>query len=133
MSPANRSPSGRGRTPDRPGSSLSQRFDTYKVAYVAPGHCTGEPTFTALRRAFGGRCLYAGLGSTMALTATPRAAGDNGPAVPSALGDDDLQGYRSIFAASSDRRRGLFANLQRTATPGGAYLGQWRRSMVGCC
>ena len=21
--------------------------DTYKVAYVAPGHCTGEPTFTA--------------------------------------------------------------------------------------
>lgn len=24
--------------------------DTFKVAFVAPGHCTGEPTFTALRR-----------------------------------------------------------------------------------
>src|SRR5262249_16104820 len=32
--------------------------DTYKVAYVAPGHCTGEPTFTALKKAFGDRYLY---------------------------------------------------------------------------
>ena len=24
--------------------------DTFKVQYVAPGHCTGEPAFTALRR-----------------------------------------------------------------------------------
>ncbi|TMH97218.1 MAG: MBL fold metallo-hydrolase, partial [Betaproteobacteria bacterium] len=29
--------------------------DTYKVAYVAPGHCTGEPTFAALKKAFGER------------------------------------------------------------------------------
>ena len=34
--------------------------DTYKVEYVAPGHCTGEPAFTALRKAFGDRYLYAG-------------------------------------------------------------------------
>jgi 7,8-dihydropterin-6-yl-methyl-4-(beta-D-ribofuranosyl)aminobenzene 5'-phosphate synthase len=27
--------------------------DTWKVDYVALGHCTGEPTFAALRRAFG--------------------------------------------------------------------------------
>src|SRR5512137_2432030 len=38
--------------------------DTYKVAYVAPGHCTGEPTFTALKKAFGDRYLYTGLGTT---------------------------------------------------------------------
>ena len=107
--------------------------DTYKVAYVAPGHCTGEPTFTALRKAFGERCLYAGLGSTIALGVTPRAVSDSGPTVPSALSDDDLQSYQTLFAASGERRRGMFANLQRTATPGGAYLGQWRRSMVGCC
>ena len=24
--------------------------DTFKVQYVAPGHCTGEPAFTALKR-----------------------------------------------------------------------------------
>jgi 7,8-dihydropterin-6-yl-methyl-4-(beta-D-ribofuranosyl)aminobenzene 5'-phosphate synthase len=45
--------------------------DTYKVAYVAPGHCTGEPTFTALKRAFGDHYLYAGLGTTLSLGTTP--------------------------------------------------------------
>lgn len=44
--------------------------DTYKVAYVAPGHCTGEPTFTALKKAFGDRYLYAGLGTTFLLGTT---------------------------------------------------------------
>ena len=39
--------------------------DRFKVEYVAPGHCTGEPAFTALKKAFGDRYLYAGLGSTL--------------------------------------------------------------------
>jgi 7,8-dihydropterin-6-yl-methyl-4-(beta-D-ribofuranosyl)aminobenzene 5'-phosphate synthase len=43
--------------------------DRFKVEYVAPGHCTGEPAFTALQQAFGDRYLYAGLGTTLALTA----------------------------------------------------------------
>jgi 7,8-dihydropterin-6-yl-methyl-4-(beta-D-ribofuranosyl)aminobenzene 5'-phosphate synthase len=29
--------------------------DQYKVERVAPGHCTGEPEFAALKRAFGGQ------------------------------------------------------------------------------
>ena len=41
--------------------------DTFKVEYVAPGHCTGEPAFSALKRAFGDRYLYAGLGTTLEL------------------------------------------------------------------
>ena len=41
--------------------------DTYRVEYVAPGHCTGEPAFTALKKAFGDRYLYAGLGSKVEL------------------------------------------------------------------
>ena len=41
--------------------------DTYKVEYVAPGHCTGEPAFRALKEAFGDRYLYAGLGTTLEL------------------------------------------------------------------
>jgi 7,8-dihydropterin-6-yl-methyl-4-(beta-D-ribofuranosyl)aminobenzene 5'-phosphate synthase len=44
--------------------------DRLKVEYVAPGHCTGEPAFTALKKAFGDRYLYAGLGTTLALTAS---------------------------------------------------------------
>jgi 7,8-dihydropterin-6-yl-methyl-4-(beta-D-ribofuranosyl)aminobenzene 5'-phosphate synthase len=39
--------------------------DTFKVEYVAPGHCTGEPAFAALKNAFGGRYLYAGVGSVL--------------------------------------------------------------------
>ena len=41
--------------------------DTFKVEYVAPGHCTGEPAFTALKKAFGDRYLYAGLGTKLEL------------------------------------------------------------------
>jgi 7,8-dihydropterin-6-yl-methyl-4-(beta-D-ribofuranosyl)aminobenzene 5'-phosphate synthase len=44
--------------------------DRFKVEYVAPGHCTGEPAFTALKKAFGDRYLYAGIGTTLALTAS---------------------------------------------------------------
>lgn len=29
--------------------------DQFKVDYITPGHCTGEPAFTALRKAFGDR------------------------------------------------------------------------------
>jgi len=41
--------------------------DTFKVEYVAPGHCTGEPAFTTLKKAFADRYLYAGLGTTLEL------------------------------------------------------------------
>jgi len=44
-----------------------------------------------------------------------------------------LASYQTLFAASGERQRGMFADLQRTAASGGAYLGQWRRSMAGCC
>ena len=52
--------------------------DTFKVAFVAPGHCTGEPAFTALKKGFGDRYLHAGLGTTFALGATPRSISDTG-------------------------------------------------------
>ncbi len=45
--------------------------ETFNVQYVAPGHCTGEPAFTALKKAFGDRYLFAGLGTTLALTTSP--------------------------------------------------------------
>ena len=45
--------------------------DTLNVQYVAPGHCTGEPAFTALKKAFGNRYLFAGLGTTFALSTSP--------------------------------------------------------------
>jgi 7,8-dihydropterin-6-yl-methyl-4-(beta-D-ribofuranosyl)aminobenzene 5'-phosphate synthase len=41
--------------------------DQYKLDRVAPGHCTGEPEFAALKRAFGDHYGYAGVGSVIDL------------------------------------------------------------------
>ncbi len=54
---------------------VSRLHDKWSVDYVAPGHCTGEPTFVALKRAFDEHYLYAGLGTTIAVDATPRPLG----------------------------------------------------------
>ena len=83
--------------------------DTFKVAYVAPGHCTGEPTFTALKKAFGDRYLYAGLGTTFALGATPRSITGLDQDRPAAMGEDDLKSYRALLAKSDDREHTLLA------------------------
>jgi 7,8-dihydropterin-6-yl-methyl-4-(beta-D-ribofuranosyl)aminobenzene 5'-phosphate synthase len=68
--------------------------DTFKVENVAPGHCTGEPTFAALKKAFGDRYLYAGLGTALPLgtdTGSDMRRGE-GPA----LQQDDLTTYRRL-------------------------------------
>src|ERR1700726_2152994 len=41
--------------------------NTFKVENIAPGHCTGEPTFAALKQAFGSSYIYAGVGTSLAL------------------------------------------------------------------
>src|SRR6202171_5397615 len=72
--------------------------DTYKVDYIAPGHCTGEPTFAALQKAFGDRYLYAGLGTTLGVGANPRSQSDPKTSnIPS-----DLRSYRTLLAQSDE-------------------------------
>jgi len=39
----------------------------YRLERVAPGHCTGEPEFAALRKTFGDHYVYAGVGSVVDL------------------------------------------------------------------
>jgi 7,8-dihydropterin-6-yl-methyl-4-(beta-D-ribofuranosyl)aminobenzene 5'-phosphate synthase len=78
--------------------------DTYKVDYIAPGHCTGEPTFAALRQAFGDRYLYAGLGTTLGVGANPRAESDRSASY--ALDESDLRSYRTLLAQSDDLNEG---------------------------
>jgi 7,8-dihydropterin-6-yl-methyl-4-(beta-D-ribofuranosyl)aminobenzene 5'-phosphate synthase len=50
--------------------------DRFKVEYIAPGHCTGEPAFTALKTVFGDHYVYAGLGTTLPMTARPPQAAE---------------------------------------------------------
>lgn len=73
----------------------SALHDTYKVDFIAPGHCTGEPTFAALKRAFGDRYLYAGLGTTLSLGANPRPASVQLGAP--ALDGGDAKSYRILL------------------------------------
>jgi 7,8-dihydropterin-6-yl-methyl-4-(beta-D-ribofuranosyl)aminobenzene 5'-phosphate synthase len=74
--------------------------DTWKVEWIAPGHCTGEYTFAALKQSFGGHYVYAGLGTVIELGATPRAqvAGNS----DLTMDETDLQGYRTLLASSDD-------------------------------
>jgi 7,8-dihydropterin-6-yl-methyl-4-(beta-D-ribofuranosyl)aminobenzene 5'-phosphate synthase len=44
--------------------------DTYKVERIAPGHCSGERTFSAIKRIFGDKYQYAGVGTVAQLGAT---------------------------------------------------------------
>jgi 7,8-dihydropterin-6-yl-methyl-4-(beta-D-ribofuranosyl)aminobenzene 5'-phosphate synthase len=74
--------------------------DTYKVDYVALGHCTGEATFAALKQAFGDRYLYAGLGTRLGLGANPLAGLSSLPGYT--LDETDLRSYRELLAQSDD-------------------------------
>jgi 7,8-dihydropterin-6-yl-methyl-4-(beta-D-ribofuranosyl)aminobenzene 5'-phosphate synthase len=74
--------------------------DTYRVDYIAPGHCTGEPTFAALQKTFGDHYLYAGLGTTLDLGANPRVASDR--RAIGVLDESDLRTYRTLLAQSDD-------------------------------
>ena len=68
--------------------------DTFKVENIAPGHCTGEPTFAALKQAFGDRYIYAGIGTSLPLgpsTGVGERRGE-GPT----LEEDDLTTYRKL-------------------------------------
>src|SRR6266852_3145407 len=75
--------------------------DTFKVESIAPGHCTGEPTFAALKKAFGDRYLYAGLGTTLSLRANNSSDMRRGEGP--ALQQDDLTTYRRLAPRRSVR------------------------------
>jgi len=70
--------------------------DTFKVENIAPGHCTGEPTFAALKQAFGDRYTYAGVGTALEV-GSGAAAGQRRGEAP-ALDTDDLVSYRRLAA-----------------------------------
>lgn len=41
--------------------------DQWKLDYIAIGHCTGEPTFATLQKAFADRYIYAGVGTIVSI------------------------------------------------------------------
>ncbi len=59
-----------------------------------PAHCTGEPTFAALKQAFGNRYIYAGVGTSLPLGPSTGAGERRGEGP--ALEEDDLITYRKL-------------------------------------
>jgi len=82
---------------DKVASSL---HDGYKVDFIAPGHCTGEPTFAALRKMFGERYLYAGLGTTLNVGANAGVA-SNLRSAPEFDGGDS-RAYSALLGRSDE-------------------------------
>jgi 7,8-dihydropterin-6-yl-methyl-4-(beta-D-ribofuranosyl)aminobenzene 5'-phosphate synthase len=84
--------------------------DKWHVEYIAPGHCTGEPTFNALRKAFGDHYVYAGLGTVIKLESNGLI---EGVSTKTALfQNDDLTLYRQLAAESHDALHNHFAQVE---------------------
>jgi len=87
--------------------------DTFKVENIAPGHCTGEPTFAALKQAFGDHYIYAGLGTSLRLGPEVSERRGEGPA----LDGDDLINYRKLAGREDPFGLRVLWNLRKHTAP----------------
>ena len=96
--------------PDEGIAKTVSSLKVYKVSNIAPGHCTGEPTFAALQRAFGSNYLYAGLGTSLQIDSL---AVNNRRGEGPGLDGTDASTYRRL--ARREDPLGTFAWRLRTA------------------
>lgn len=80
---------------------VSALHDTFKVDSIAPSHCTGEHAFSAFKKAFGDRYLYAGLGISIELSASSLAV-VNSRNRQLIIDVDDLGTYRALLSKSDE-------------------------------
>ena len=84
--------------------------DTWKVAWIAPVHCTGEPAFVVLKETFGDRYLYAGLGTVLALGPTVQVMAETGQPPRQAMDEEDLRTYHTLLVQSDDNPENMLAS-----------------------
>ena len=89
-------------TPDQIRRIAASLQDEWKVEWIAPSHCTGEPAFAILRQRFGDRYVYAGLGTTLLAGVTITSVAEAGPPPTQQADEADLRGYRELLAQSDD-------------------------------
>ena len=76
--------------------ALSLR-DAWRVRYIAPVHCTGEPAFAILKETFGDRYVYAGLGTTVLLGPKVTVKAEAAQPNKEAMDEEDLRSYREAM------------------------------------
>jgi len=81
---------------------VSNLHDTFKVDFVAPSHCTGEPAFTAFKKTFGDHYIYAGLGTSIGLN-TDMLSVANISNKKLTMGIDELRAYRALLSKSDEK------------------------------
>ena len=87
--------------------------DDFKVDYIAPVHCTGEPAFAILKKNFGDRYLYAGLGTTLMLGKDVMVKAEAGQPRTYAMDKEDVRDYRR--AMTQGPLRALLGGYSRMA------------------
>lgn len=80
---------------------VSMLHDTFKVDFVAPSHCTGEPAFSAFKKVFGDHNIYAGLGTTIGLNANIMSMSDIRNRQLT-MDVDDLRTYRTLLSKNDE-------------------------------
>jgi 7,8-dihydropterin-6-yl-methyl-4-(beta-D-ribofuranosyl)aminobenzene 5'-phosphate synthase len=85
-------------TPDEISRIATTLRDDWKVEWIAPVHCTGEPAFAILKESFGDRYLYAGLGTTLELGPKVTTKAEAGQPQMYAMSLEDVIDYRVALA-----------------------------------
>ena len=85
-------------TPDEITRIATTLRDDWKVEWIAPTHCTGEPAFAILKASFGDRYLYAGLGTTVELGPKVTTKAEAGQQPMHAMDLEDVIDYRVALA-----------------------------------
>ena len=109
--------------------------DRWSIEIIAPGHCTGEPTFEALRRAFGEHYVYAGVGTVLQVGTIERRGSLHEKSISAetiqargraaALQGEDLRTYRRLAQTSPDAvEQKLMKGLAASFSVGGEASSQ---------
>ena len=85
-------------TPDEITRIATALREDWKLAWIAPAHCTGEPAVAILKESFGDRYLYAGLGTTLELGPKVTMRAEAGQSPKHAMALQDVIDYRVALA-----------------------------------
>jgi 7,8-dihydropterin-6-yl-methyl-4-(beta-D-ribofuranosyl)aminobenzene 5'-phosphate synthase len=97
-------------------SIAASLHDHWKVEFIAPAHCTGEPAFAILKESFGDKYIYAGLGSTVVLGPQIIVKAEAGQPAQHAMDAEDYRSYR--LALVEGPLRPLLGGARRLARAG---------------